>query len=186
MVFHNVLLLLFEPVLLEASQRGESGIGRMRLAAALVGVQVGSAMGAEAPAITAANRLHRERQEDLFGKHVGQEKAVALVERDSRIVQLQAELLVPADRAHRPVEEVEIAADLLDDRLQAAGADHFEPRVQFARDTNLPFHQFSRGANFQRVDLAKVVGMVIDRAGSVALAQPDLSYREFFNVEEHL
>jgi len=28
--------------------------------------------------------------------------------------------------------------------------------------------------------------MVIDRAGSVALAQPDLSYREFFNVEEHL
>src|SRR5208282_2471356 len=64
-------LLLFEPVLLEAGQRCEAGIGRVLLATAFLVVEVGAAVRAKSAAIASADHLHGERQIHLLGQHVG-------------------------------------------------------------------------------------------------------------------
>ena len=52
-------------------------------------------MRTQAFAVAAADDLHGNRQQNLFGQHIGQEEAVAFKEGDLGIVQLQAELFLP-------------------------------------------------------------------------------------------
>src|SRR5271165_5654859 len=63
-------LLLFEPVLLQARQRGQAGIGTELLAAAFLVVQIRSTMRAKAAAVAAADHLHGNGQVHLLGQHV--------------------------------------------------------------------------------------------------------------------
>jgi hypothetical protein len=86
--------LLFEPVLLQASQWSEARIGSVLFAAALFVIQVGTAVGAQAPAIAAADNLHRKREIYLLGEDVGQEQAVAFKESDFGVVQIEVKFLV--------------------------------------------------------------------------------------------
>src|SRR6202451_3200922 len=110
------VLLLFEPVLLQTGQRGEPGVGGMLFAAAFFVVQIGAAMRAEAAAIAAANDLHGQSQVHLLGQNIGKEQAVTFEEGDFGIVQIQVKFLVHGHGSHGAVEEVELAADFLDDR----------------------------------------------------------------------
>src|SRR6476661_2871583 len=66
------ILLLFEPVLLQTRQGRRTGIGCMAFTAAFLVIQIHSALRAQATAIAAADGLHRQGQENLFGQHVGQ------------------------------------------------------------------------------------------------------------------
>src|SRR4029077_15902693 len=100
MVFRSLWLLLFEPVLLQTSQRRHSGITGVTLAAALVAIQVGAAVRAQALAIAAANDLHGYGQQYLFREHIRQEKAVAFEKGDLGVIQLQAKFFFPGYRLH--------------------------------------------------------------------------------------
>src|SRR5487761_1604041 len=134
----------------------------MGFAAALFLVQVYPAVRAKSPAIAAANHFHGKRQIHLFGEHIGEEQAVTLEKRNLRIIQIQTEFLIPADRRHGAVEQVEILADFLDHGLQAPGANQF-----------------------QRRDLVKIAGMEIERSRSVILPDANLPRGEFVYVEKH-
>ncbi len=71
MDFASGLLLLFEPVLFEARQRGHARVGRVGLAAAIFAVEVRSTVGAQTTAVASADDFHRESQDDLLGQDVG-------------------------------------------------------------------------------------------------------------------
>ena len=104
---------------------------------------------------------------------------------DLRIIQIQLEFFVPGDRGHGPVEKVEIAADFLDHRVQAARADQLDPRVQVADDADLAFHQLRRGADFQRLHLPEFAGMEIQRPRGVAFPDAGFPYGEFVHIQKH-
>src|SRR5487761_288392 len=157
----------------------------MGFAAALFLVQVYPAVRAKSPAIAAANHFHGKRQIHLFGEHIGEEQAVTLEKRNLRIIQIQTEFLIPADRRHGAVEQVEILADFLDHGLQAPGANQFQPRVERAIDPDLIVDKLRRCANIQRLDLVKIAGMEIERSRSVILPDANLPRGEFVYVEKH-
>src|SRR6202034_1762635 len=127
----------------------------------------------------AANHLHGKRQIHLFGQNIGQEQAITFEEGDFGVVQIQVKFLVHRHGSHGAVEEIEIAADFLDDGIQAAGADQLDAGVQVAVDADLAFDQLGGGANLQRLDLVEFTGMEIERTRSVALPDADLTQREF-------
>src|SRR5271163_1882232 len=104
-------------------------------------------MGAKAAAIAAADDLHGESQIHLLGQDVGEEQAVTFEEGDFGIVQIEVKFLVYGHGGHGAVEEIEIAADFLDDGIQAAGADQLNTGVQIAVDADLAFDELGGGAN---------------------------------------
>src|ERR1700675_3917780 len=179
------VLLLFEPVLLQTGQRAEPGVRGMLFAAAFFVVQIGAAMGAEATTIAAANDLHGKRQVYLLGQNVGQEQAVTFEEGDLGVVQIQVKFLVHGHGGHGAVEEVEVAADFLDDGIQAAGTDQLDASVQIAVDADLTLDQLGGGANFQRFNLVEFTRMEIERARGVALPDAELAEREFVYIQKH-
>jgi hypothetical protein len=182
MVFRRLLLLLFEPVLLQARQRGKSRVARMGLAAALVGVQVGATVGAQAAAVAATDDFHGKSQQNLLGKHVGQEQAVALKKGDFGVIELEAGFLLVGHGLQGPVEQVKFAAYFFEHGLEAPGADHFEAGMEFAEDANLALDRFGSSVDLERIDLAEVNLVVVDRAGGVSPAEPELVDGEFVYV----
>ena len=142
-------------------------------------------MRAEAAAIAAANDLHGKRQIHLFGQNVRQEQAVAFKEGNFSVIQIQMKFLVHGHGCHGAVEEIEIAADLFDHGIEAAGANQLDAGVQIAVDADLPFDQFGGGADFQRLDLVEFTGMEIERAGGIALPDAYLAQREFVDIQKH-
>ena len=132
-------------------------------------------MGAKAAAIARADHLHGQREVHLLGQNVGQKQAVAFEEGDLGVVQIQVDFVVLRDRGHGAVEEIEIAADLLDHRVQAARANQLDARVQVAVDADLPFDKFRRCTNFQGFDLPEFAGMKIERSRGIAFPDADLA-----------
>src|SRR6202050_1366200 len=179
------VLLLFEPVLLETGQRGEPGVRGMLFTTAFFVIQIGAAMGAEAAAIAAADDLHGEGAVYFLGQNIGQKQAVTFEEGDFGVVQIQVKFLVHGHGSHGAVEEVEIAADFLDDSIQAAGADQLDAGVEVSVVAGLDFAEPEGGANFQRLDLVEFTGMEIEGARGVALPDADLAQREFVDIEKH-
>src|SRR6266478_1592070 len=129
--------------------------------------------------------LHGYGQQHLLREHIRQEEPVALEEGDLGVVQSQANLFLPGYGLHGPVIEIEVAAHLLDYRLQAARTGNLHASMQFAGNTNLAVHHFRGCPNFERIGLAKVARMIIDRARRVTLVQTQLMQRQFFDIEEH-
>src|SRR5205807_4312021 len=82
-------LLFLEPVLLEARERGHSRVRRVGLTAALFVVQVRTAIRAQSPAITLADHLQRQRQQQLLPQHVRQEESFSFVESNLGLVVFQ-------------------------------------------------------------------------------------------------
>src|SRR6202795_3032562 len=121
----------------------------MLFAAALFIVQVGSAVRAKAPAVAAADYLHGKGEVHLFGKDIRKEKAVAFEERDFGVIEVEMELLIMGNRGHRAIEKVEIAADLLDHRVEATRTHQLDTRVQVPVDADLPIHQLCHPPDFQ-------------------------------------
>src|SRR6266446_7698057 len=142
-------------------------------------------MRAEALAVAAADDLHGYGQQHLLGEHIRQEEPVALEEGDLGVVQFQANLFLPGYGLHGPVIEIEVAAHLLDYRLQAARTGNLHASMQFAGNTDLAVHHFRGCPKFERIGLAKVARMIIDRARRVTLVQTQLMQRQFFDIEEH-
>ena len=87
MVFRLGFLLLFEPVLFQTRQRRSTRIGYVTFTAAFLIIQIHAALGTKPPAIAAADRLHGQGQENLFGQDIGEEHALSLEERDFRVVE---------------------------------------------------------------------------------------------------
>src|SRR4029077_12776814 len=85
----------------------------------------------------------------------------------------------------RTVVEVEIAADFLDDAIEAAGANQFDPCVNVAVDPDLGIDELGRGANFERLDLAEIAGVKVEGARGIALPDADFPECEFVDVEKH-
>src|ERR1700722_6951002 len=142
-------------------------------------------MRTEAAAIAAADDLHGKRQINLLGQNVGQEKAVPFKKGDPGVVQIQVKFLVHGHGGHRAVEEIEIAADFLDDGIQAAGTDQLDASVQIAVDADLTFDQLGGGADFQRFNLVEFTRMENERARGVALPDAELAEREFVYIQKH-
>ncbi len=182
MVFPLDYLLLFEPILFQASQGGHARVSDVAFTAAFLVVQIHSTLRAKSPAIAAANRLHGQCQQHLLGKDVGQKHALPIEKRDFGIVELEAFLFFLGHRGQRPVKEVEFARYILLDRFQAPGAHHLEARVEFPGNANLPFDQFGGRAHLERFRLPEIAGMVVDRSGRVALPDTNLAYCQVFDV----
>ena len=68
----------------------------MLFAAAFFVVEVRTAVRAKPAAIAAADDLHGDREIHLLGQHVGEEKPIALEERDFGVVEVQVKLIVGA------------------------------------------------------------------------------------------
>jgi hypothetical protein len=182
MVFRLGFLLLFEPVLFQTRQRRRAWIGCVTFTAAFLVIQIHSTLGTKPAAIAAADCLHRQSQEDLFSQNVGQEHALALKERDFGIVELQTLLFFLGDGKKRLIKEVKFARNILMHGFQATGANHLQPRVQLAGNSDLPFDEFGRRAHFERLRLPEVAGAVIDRARGIALPDTDFSNCQLFDV----
>ena len=89
MVFRLGFLLLFEPVLFQTRQRRRAWIDCVTFTAAFLVIQIHSTLGTQPAAIAAADRLHRQSQEDLFGQNIGQKHSFALEKRNFSVVELQ-------------------------------------------------------------------------------------------------
>jgi len=182
MVFPPGLLLLFEPVLLQACQRGHPRVRGMAFTAAFLVIQIHSALGTKTAAIAAADGLHRQGQEDLLGQNIGEKHPFALEERDFGIVELQAFFLFLGHGSERLVKQVKLAADIFVNGFQAPGAHQLQPGMKLPGNPNLTFHKLGRRPDFERLDLPEVTGTVIHRSGSVALPDAKLADRQLFDV----
>ena len=89
MGFRPWKLLFFQPVLLQARERGQPRVRRVGLTAALLMVQVGTATGAQSPAVTLANDLQGQGQQHLLSEHIRQKEAITLEEAYLSVVILQ-------------------------------------------------------------------------------------------------
>src|SRR4029077_1026664 len=94
-------------------------------------------------------------------------------------------LLVPADGRHGTVEQIEIFAHFLGHRLEAARADHLQPRMHRAKNADLAFHQLRRGTHLQRIELPEFARMKIQRPRDVALPDANLPYGKLVYVKKH-
>jgi hypothetical protein len=182
MVFLPGFLLLFEPVLFQARQRRRAWIDCVTFTAAFLVVQIHSALGAQPPAIAAADRFHGQCQEDLLGQDISQKHSFAFKKRDFSVVQLQTLLFFLGHGSHGFIEEVKFAGDILMDGFQAPRAHHLEPCMQLPGYADLPFHKFGCRAHLERFRLPEVTGAVVYRSGSIALADADLSGCQLFYV----
>jgi hypothetical protein len=185
MVFCSGFLLLFEPVLFQTRQRRYAWIGCVTFTAAFLVVQIHPALGTQAAAIAAADRLHRQSQEDLFGENIGQEHSFSFKKRNFRVVQFQTLLFFLSHGRKRLVEEVKFARNILVDGFQAAGADHFQTCMQLTSYADLAFYQLRGGAHLERLRLAEVSSTVIDRSRRIALPDADFADGQLFYVKEH-
>ena len=182
MVFRLGFLLLFEPVLLQTRQRRRTRIGCVTFTAAFLVIQIHSALGTQPPAIAAADRLHGQSQEDLFGQHIGEEHPFAFKERNFRVVQLQTLLFFLGHGRNRLVKEVKLAGNILVDGFQAPRAYHLEAGVQVAGNANLPFHEFGGRAHLERLRLPEVARAVINRPRGITFPDANLADCQFFYV----
>src|SRR4030081_945879 len=103
-------------------QYGQPGDRDVGFTAAFLGVQVYTTLRAKTPAIAAADRLHRQRQEHLFGQNVSEEKSLALKKRDFSVIQLEAFFLFLRHGGQGPVKEVKVAGHIFIHRLQTSRA----------------------------------------------------------------
>src|SRR5208337_655577 len=85
----------------------------------------------------------------------------------------------------RLIEEVKIPVYFLDHRLQAAGANHFNPGSQLAGDPDLAFQQFRRGIHFQRFCLSDFTQAVINASRSVTLPDVHFADGKILDIKEH-
>jgi hypothetical protein len=182
MAFRLGFLLLFEPVLFQTRQRRRAWIDCVTFTAAFLVIQIHSALGTQPPAIASADRLHWQSQEDLLGHNVGQEHSFAFEKRDFGVVELQALLFFLGHGSQGPVKEVKFAGNILMDRFQATRAHHFQPGVQLACYTDLPFYEFGGRAYLKRLRLPEVASAVVNRSGGIALPDADLADCQLFDV----
>src|SRR5215831_258275 len=106
----------------------------MSLAPALFVIQVRAARRTQAPAVAAANSLHRNREQYLFRQHVGEEQPITLVEADVGLKILEAFLFRPLKLGCRTIEQVEMPLHGFDNRLQASRTLQLDLRFQPAID----------------------------------------------------
>jgi len=182
MVFRLGFLLFFEPVLFQTRQRRGAWIDGVTFTTTFLIIQIHAALGTKAAAIAAADGLHRHSQQNLFGQNVGEEHALALEKRDFRVVQLQTLLFFLGHRRQGLIEEVKFAGNIFMDGFQAPRAHHFQARMQFAGDADLPFDQFGGRAHLERLRLPEVTGAVIHRSRGVALPDANFAYGQLFYV----
>ncbi len=182
MVFRLGFLLLFEPVLFQTRQRRHTRIACVTFTAAFLIIQIHSALGTQPPAIAAANRLHRQSQEDLLGQNIGQEHSFALEKRYFGVVELQALLFFLGHGRERLVKEVKFTGNILMHGFEAARAHHLQARMQFPCDADLPFHEFGGRAHLERLRLPEVAGAEVNRSRGIALPDADFSDGQLFYV----
>jgi hypothetical protein len=175
MVFRLGFLLLFEPVLFQTRQRRRTRIGCVTFTAAFLVIQIHSALGTQPAAIAAADRLHGQSQENLFGQNIGQEHSLSLEKGDFGVVELQTFFLFLGHGGQRLVKEVKFAGDILVDRFEAPRAHHLQAGMQLPSYADLPFHEFGGRTNFERLRLAEVAGTVVHRSRGIALPDTDFA-----------
>src|SRR4029077_4278411 len=115
-------LLFFQPVLLEARERGQARVRRVGLTAALFMVQVRPAAWAQTPAVASANHLERQRQQHLLLQNIRQEEAFSFEKPYLRVVVFQPVFSWLQILRHRTVEQVKRPVYVLNPRLQAPRA----------------------------------------------------------------
>jgi hypothetical protein len=57
--------------------------------------------------------------------------------------------------------------------------------MELSGDAYLTFEQLGRRAHLERLYLAEIARVVVDRAGGIALPDTDLADRKLFDVQEH-
>ena len=93
-------------------------------------VQILAAMRAQALAIFAAGDLQRQRQQHLLAQNIFQQNSVALIIADLGFGVGHREFVAAGVRAERPVEQFEVAGNVLLHRFQTAGALQLDARRQ--------------------------------------------------------
>src|SRR5580692_8691084 len=158
----------------------------MSLAAALFVIQICAAIGAESAAVTAADDLHRQSQQDLLTKYVCQEQPFPLKKPNLCVAFLQLRLFGTLPVRQRAIEKIERAMHFIDNRLEATSAHHLDLSLDFAGNPNLAFDQFRGRRNFQRFDLLHFRGLVIDAAGRVTLADDLFPDSKVLDIKKHV
>src|SRR5216683_3356909 len=158
----------------------------MSLAAALFVIQIRSAVGAQPPAIAAANHFHRQRQQYLLSQHVRQKQSFALEKTDFRVVILQPRFFRPLTLRYRAVEEVERPVNLIYHRFHASSAHQLYLGFNLARDPDLTFQQLRGRIYFKGLHLLHLPCLVVDASRSVALPYQLLADGKDLDVKEHL
>ncbi|MFY9528608.1 MAG: hypothetical protein WBC04_19075 [Candidatus Acidiferrales bacterium] len=157
----------------------------MGFASAFVVVQVDAALRAKAPAIAAAYHLHWQREIDLLGQDVSEEQAVAFEKPYLGVIHVQMNFVLAGKRSRGTVEEVEVLADLFNDRVETTRTHKLKPRMQGPVDADLPIDQLRRCAHFQGLHLPEFTGVKIERAGDIALPNARLMKGEFVYINKH-
>src|SRR5260221_11067445 len=139
-------------------------------------VQVRAAIRAQPPAVALANDFEGQCQEHLLLDYVGQEESFSNVKSNFRVVVLQLVFLRLGVLGKRRVKQVEGAADVFDDRFEAARAHQFDLRFEVTLDANLRFQQLCRGGHFERFNQLDLRRMKIDAARGISL--PDAQFAD--------
>jgi len=186
MGFRPWKLLFFQPVLLQARERGQPRVRRVSLTAALLVVEVSTAIWAQSPAVTLANDLQGQRQQHLFSEHVRQKEAVTLKKADLGVIVLEPVFFRLSALGQRSVKQIKRAVHVLNDRFQAACADHFNLCFELTLNADLTLKQLRGSGDFHWGNLLDLRRMEIDAAREIALPDAQLSDREFFDIEEQV
>jgi hypothetical protein len=99
-------------------------------------IQVLTALRAQAFAIWAACNLQWECQQDLLAQDVLEEQALALIIADLGFRIRDREFVASGIRPKRPIQQLELAVDVLLNRLQTAGT------LQFNASRQTPFQAY--------------------------------------------
>src|SRR5450432_3109535 len=179
-------LLFFQPVLLEARERGQTWVRRVSLTPALFMIQVGTTIGAQTAAVALADDLEGQRQKHLLFDYIGQEESFTLEKSNFSIVVFELVFFGLFVLGQRRVEKIERAVYFFDDRLEATRALQLDFSVQLAFDANLAFEELGGGGYFEGIELLDLRGMEIDTTRRVGLAYSQLAYRKLLDVKEHV
>src|SRR3954469_16242241 len=132
----NFSLLTFQ-LAAQGTERGESRIVPGAMAVARFAIQVLAAGRAQALAVLAAERLHRQRQVELFAHQLPEVDLVVVVERRRQIVLFDLTLRFAGVLRVRLVAKVERLVDRHRERLEAPAARQFQGALDVADDAEL-------------------------------------------------
>ena len=135
---------------------------------ALHAVPVGSANGAQPPAIFPAKAFHRDRKDHLLADHIGKRDSVTREKANAQFVLWNFDLFFARDVLDRPVRQVEIPLNRNFGRGQATVATGVKPGPQMPSDTDFIPRQFGHRLHIQRSGLLEIRLVIIHRPGSVA------------------
>jgi hypothetical protein len=113
-------------------QRRPARIFRRFGAIALFLIQIAPAMWAQTFAVLAADRLQRQRQQDLLPQNVFKEQTFSLIITDLGLGCGHRKLFFAGIRTLRAVEQLEVLGDIAVDQLKTASARQLDPCCKVA------------------------------------------------------